>query len=158
MDRREIEEMLHRQRVMVLSTYGRAEEGGQAFNWAAPVYYAHDWTKDGLRLYFQSSPRSIHAVHQRQQPLQAAAVFEDNPDWRLIKGLQFTGQVAPIEESELGAVKHRYLNKFPWAAPLLERASSGMSRSSGVVWYSFQVVELYQVDNRQGFGRRRVEF
>ena len=157
MDRLEIAEMMNRQRVMVLSTYGTfetAQEGADACSWAAPVYFVHEWQPGTLILYFQSSPNALHVRHLHAEPMQSAAIFEDHQDWRQIKGLQMRGKVQEVQTSDLGHVQQRYLQKFPWAEPLIAQASRN---GSSIRWFALHVVELYQVDNRQGFGRRKVE-
>ena len=157
MDRLEITEMMNRQRVMVLSTYGTygtEEEGTAESSWAAPVYFVHEWQPGKLMLYFQSSPNSLHVRHLCAQPMQSAAIFEDHPDWHQIKGLQMRGKVQEVQYSDLGDVQQRYLQKFPWAEPLIAKASQN---GSSIRWFTLHVWELYQVDNRLGFGRRKAE-
>ena len=99
-----VQDYLDRHNVMTLATHGPAGP------WAAAVFYA----RDGLRLYFVSSPGSRHGRDLEASRRAAAAIHEDDRGWTEIQGVQLEGRVAPVDDADLPRVRAIYSAKFPF--------------------------------------------
>ncbi len=99
----DVEKLIKSLKVMTLAT---PWEGGV---WSAPLYYLY---KNG-RFYFFSSPASKHIVgafyekekcvsekesKNRDVSIVAASIFQDDADFRAIKGIQMQGRVDIVTE------------------------------------------------------------
>jgi uncharacterized protein YhbP (UPF0306 family) len=127
--------------VATLSTLG--PEGP----WAAAVFYVNR----GFTLYFLSSPRSRHATDLARDPRVAAAIHEDQPEWRLIRGVQLSGTAAGIDGDELVEAQRLYGAKFPLIAGPPPPVAAALAK---VRWYRLVAERLFFVDNATGFGQR----
>jgi uncharacterized protein YhbP (UPF0306 family) len=122
--------------------------------WIAAVYFA-----GGLdALCFLSSPDSRHGRNLSSSPRIAAAINEDEHDWRSIRGVQLEGTCVLADS---GAVWLRgwraCLAKFPVARDLF-RGRAGDRVASQVLHARLYVVRphrLFYLDNRLGFSDRR---
>jgi hypothetical protein len=150
MEIRDIHSLLSGQRLMTLATC----RDGQP--WCAAVYYAHR----GNRFYFFSSARSRHIQELLDGAGPAAAsISVDHPDWREIRGVQMSGQVAPVRTTaDRWSALRLYLRKFPFVKNFLrEMAASGRLRLEQLLGQSlfvFTAQESYYLDNARGFGQR----
>jgi uncharacterized protein YhbP (UPF0306 family) len=115
--------------------------------WAAAVFYANQ----GFTLYFLSSPRSRHATDLARDPRVAAAIHEDQPDWRLIRGVQLSGTAAEIDGDERAEAQRLYGVKFPLIAAPPPPVAAALAR---IRWYRLVPSRLFFVDNATGFGQR----
>lgn len=123
-------------RVMTLAT------AGDAGPWAADVYFA----AGGLRLYFWSSPESRHCRDLAQRPACAATVHPVSHSWQGITGLQLAGHATAVCSDEVHRARKVYLDKFSFAAPLVDAEDS-----SAVPWV-LEVGWVRLIDNTAGFG------
>jgi uncharacterized protein YhbP (UPF0306 family) len=135
---------LARRSVMTLAT------GGPGGPWAAAVFFANQ----GFTLYFVSSPRSRHATDLARDARAAAAIHEDQPDWRSIRGVQLEGKAAGIEGDELVEAQRLYGAKFPLVASPATAPAPVAAALARVRWYRLVAERLFFVDNATGFGQR----
>jgi uncharacterized protein YhbP (UPF0306 family) len=141
---RRVQDYLDRHNVMTLATHG---PGGP---WAAAVFYA----RDGLRLYFVSSPGSRHAQDLAASPRAGAAIHEDYRGWTEIQGVQLEGRVAPVADPELSRVRAIYAAKFPFAGKAGEVPAALLAALARVRWYVLEPEALHFLDNSRGFSHR----
>ncbi len=139
--RRRVEEFLDRHHVMTLATTAAGAP------WAAAVFYV----RDGLRLYFVSSPRSRHAQELASNPHVAAAIQGECRNWVEIEGVQLEGRVAPVGDGELPRVRALYGARFPFLGEAPPAILTALAR---VRWYELVPEALYLLDNSRGFGNR----
>ena len=125
--------------------------------WVASVYFA-----GGLgALYFLSSPDSRHGRNLSANSRIAAAINEDEHDWRLIRGVQLDGTCALADSAAIWLRGWRaYLAKFPVARELFRgRAGRGIvSKVQHTRLYVVRPWRVYYLDNRLGFGKRQEVF
>jgi uncharacterized protein len=128
------------QHVMTLATHG--EDG----TWAAPVFYA----QREFDLYFLSADHTRHIRHIGENPLAAAAIYEQQHDWTAIRGIQLEGEVKRLGGAERAAAIARYLVRFPTVAsePALANAVTRVG------WFRLRPSRVFFVDNSQGLGHR----
>ena len=121
--------------------------------WVASVYFA-----GGLdALYFLSSPASRHGTNLRRSPRIAAAINEDEHNWRAIRGVQLEGTCQLGDSPGVWLRGWRaYLAKFPVARDLFRGgAGGGVARKvRGVRLYVVRPRRVYYLDNRLGFAER----
>jgi uncharacterized protein YhbP (UPF0306 family) len=142
--RTRVEEFLDRHHVMTLAT------AGSGAPWAAAVFYV----RDGLRLYFVSSPRSRHAQDLAANPRVAAAIQGECQGWTEIEGVQLEGRVAPVDDAELPRVRALYGARFPFLGNAGEVPPAILAALARVRWYELVPEALYLLDNSRGFGHR----
>jgi uncharacterized protein len=128
------------QHVMTLATQGN--DGV----WAAPIFYA----QREFDLYFLSADHTRHIRHIEENPVVAAAIYEQQHDWTAIRGIQLEGEVSRLTGAVLAAAIARYLARFPSVATEPELASA-LPRVS---WFRLRPHRLFFVDNSQGLGHR----
>jgi uncharacterized protein YhbP (UPF0306 family) len=125
--------------------------------WVASVYFA-----GGLgALYFLSSPDSRHGRNLSANSRIAAAINEDEHDWRLIRGVQLDGMCALADSAAVWLRGWRaYLARFPDRAGPVSRAAGRWHRQQGPAHASIRSASLalYYLDNRLGFGKRQEVF
>jgi uncharacterized protein YhbP (UPF0306 family) len=122
---------------------------------AAAVYFAarlpgqDEETLAALRLYFFSSPHSLHSQHLAANPHAAAAIYPACEGWQDIRGLQLRGvvRIVPpgVEWDEAWAI---YSARFPFVSQLKAIVAQNSL-------YVFIPAWLRLVDNRRGFGFKR---
>lgn len=120
---------------------------------AAAVFYA---VADDLTLYFLSDPKTLHAQHIGAGAAVAAAIEENNQDWKSIRGLQLHGFAAPCagtDEEDLARAV--YAARFPFVA----RASDVLSATlagplSRARYYQITPTWMRLIDNTLGFGHK----
>ena len=139
-----VQDYLDRHNVMTLATHGPAGP------WAAAVFYA----RDGLRLYFVSSPGSRHGRDLETSPRAAAAIHEDDRGWREIQGVQLEGRVAPVDDADLPRVRAIYSAKFPFLGKGGELPAAIVAALARVRWYVLEPEALHFLDNSLGFSHR----
>lgn len=142
--RTRVQEFLDRHHVMTLATVGA--DGP----WAAAVFYV----RDGLRLYFVSSPRSRHGQAFAASPRVAAAIHGECLEWSEIEGVQLEGRVAPVDDRELPRVRALYGARFPFVGEVGELPSAILAALARVRWYELVPDALYFLDSSVGFGHR----
>lgn len=142
--RTRVQEFLDRHHVMTLATQG--PDGP----WAAAVFYV----RDGLRLYFVSSPRSRHGQALAASPRVAAAIHGECLAWSEIAGIQLEGRVAPVDDRELPKVRALYGARFPFVGKAGELPPAILSALARVRWYELVPEALYLLDNSVRFGHR----
>jgi len=133
-----------------LSTMTLATASSKGFPHVAPVYFAAEKTQDsqGWAFYFFSAPDSLHAIHIREQPQVAAAIYPETWNWQEIRGLQMRGAAhALVPGVEWERAWSLYRDKFPFVNQL----KIAVARNT---FYRFQPVWIRLVDNRRGFGHK----
>ncbi len=147
--RERVRDFLARRYVMALGTHG--PEGP----WVASVYFAGDLHA----LYFLSSPDSRHGRNVAHSPLVAAAINEDQHDWRLIEGVQLDGTCALADSPSVWLRGWRaYLTRFPVARELFRGRAAGVEaarKARHTRLYLLRPRRVYYLDNRLGFGERQ---
>jgi uncharacterized protein YhbP (UPF0306 family) len=123
--------------------------------WVASVYFAGDLAE----LYFLSSPNSRHGRNLAANRIVAAAINEDEHDWRAIRGIQLEGECQPVRApADYLRAWRAYLTKFPFVRELFRRDRRGEGSMAGKLlrtqMYRLQVQRLFYLDNRRGFGQR----
>jgi uncharacterized protein YhbP (UPF0306 family) len=79
---------------------------------AADVYFCSD---ANLNLYFYSDPASRHSRNIARDPRVAAAVRVESMDWHEIKGMQFEGEAARVNDPDERTKAWRLIcEKFPF--------------------------------------------
>jgi uncharacterized protein len=135
-------------------TLALATDGPEGL-WVASLYFAGDLAE----LYFLSSPSSRHGRNLAANPRVAAAINEDEHDWRAIRGIQLEGACRPAHTPrEYLRAWRAYLTKFPFVRQLLRRDRLGAADLAGKLvrtqMYCLRTDRLFYLDNRRGFGRR----
>ena len=131
--------------VMTLATQG--SEGP----WAAAVFYA----PDGDDLIFLSSPTTRHCRDLVLDARCAATIQSDAQDWRSIRGIQLEGAVRELQGDERSRAEQLYSERFPFVRPGSAPAAIVLALAR-VHWYKLRISRLYFIDNRRGFGQRRL--
>jgi uncharacterized protein YhbP (UPF0306 family) len=135
-------------------TLALATDGPEGL-WVASVYFAGDLAES----YFLSSASSRHGRNLAANPRVAAAINEDEHDWRAIRGIQLEGECRPARTpGEYLRAWRAYLTKFPFVRELLRREQAGAAELAGKLvrtqMYCLRTSRLFYLDNRQGFGHR----
>ncbi len=139
-----VQAFLDRHHVMTLAT------AGPAGPWAAAVFYV----RDGLRLYFVSSPRSRHAQELAASPRVAAAIHGECQGWAEIEGVQLEGHAAPVDDRALPKVRALYGARFPFVGKVGEVPPAILAALARVRWFELVPEAIYLLDNSLGFGHR----
>lgn len=129
--------------VMTLATYG--SDGP----WATAVFYVND----GFTLFFLTETHTRHGRNLAADRRAAAAVHEDYPDWRLIRGLQIAGTAVPVSPVEKAAKLPAFLAKFPSAGIFLTDPAYLPVLARALV-YRIEPGEIWYLDNTKGFSHR----
>jgi uncharacterized protein YhbP (UPF0306 family) len=135
---------LDRHHVMTLATCGARGP------WAAAVLYV----RDGTRLCFVSSPASRHGADLAADARAAATVQDDEPDWRVIRGVQLEGRVEVLAGAEEERVRALYGARFAVAAGGAGTPAPIAAALAKARWYALTPDALYLVDNAVAFGHR----
>jgi uncharacterized protein YhbP (UPF0306 family) len=111
------------------------------------------------RLYFLSSPDSRHGRNIAANGRAAAAINEDEHDWRAIRGIQLEGTCRPVDGPREGLRAWRtYLAKFRMVGTMLRDARRSQSAMAAKLlrtqMYQLETSRLFYLDNRRGFGSR----
>ncbi len=140
--------LIANQRTLVLATSMNGSP------WIAPVYYVY--SSPGF--YFFSSARARHVSQAQINASAAAAIFSDSAHWEQIQGVQMSGKLAQVTRKiEIIRITGRFLVKFPFARPFLEKSdpgSIGLNLNDRIGLYAFFPDRIYYTNNRHGFGRR----
>jgi uncharacterized protein YhbP (UPF0306 family) len=114
--------------------------------YCTPVFYSA--LRNGKWLAFYSKPTSRHINNSVEHPLAGASIYRETKKPALIQGLQLTGTVFAVSDSDKWEVKKAYLCSHPLAAAVLAtRSDAGL--------YIFEVCEVILTDSaRLGFGRK----
>lgn len=126
--------------VMTLATHG--EDGV----WAAAVFYTHH----EFDLFFLSADHTRHAQHLLRFARAAAAINDQESDWRAIRGIQLEGSVLRLAGAARAEAIARYLVRFPYLATDRELTAA----FARVSWFHLRPERFYFIDNRQGLGHR----
>lgn len=140
-------------------TMALATDGPEGL-WVASVFFAADLAGRGVRLYFLSSPSSRHGRNLAANPAVAAAINEDEHDWRAIRGIQLEGTCEPVDVPlERLHAWRVYLAKFPVVRDLFRApglvGEGGVAKLRRTRMYRLLPRRIYYLDNRLGFGSRQ---
>jgi uncharacterized protein YhbP (UPF0306 family) len=122
----------------------------------ASVYFAGSLGE----LYFLSSTASRHGRNLTANPRVAAAINEDEHEWRAIRGIQLEGEcrLAQSPPEHLRAWR-AYIGKFPFVRDLLRQAKDANTAMAAKLlhtrMYVLRPTHLFYLDNWRGFGERR---
>ncbi len=130
-------------------TASLATAGADGTPHAANVQFATDSV---LRLYWVSSPDSLHSVHLLARPRVAVTVYAHDDRAPMIHGVQMHGEAKPIvDEGDAEDAFELYTTKYAFAAALPQfREMIEKQR-----FYVFTPTWVRWIDNRRGFGFRR---
>jgi uncharacterized protein YhbP (UPF0306 family) len=110
--------------------------------WCFTFFYAF-YPDDGL-LYFKTHDDARHTVNMKANPIVAGTILPDKFNHLQIKGIQFEGEVLPLDHELSAHASSRYHHKHPIALAM-----------SGDVWtVKLNVVKF--TDNTLGFGTKFV--
>ncbi|NOX62085.1 MAG: pyridoxamine 5'-phosphate oxidase [Chloroflexi bacterium] len=113
---------------------------------ACALFYAAD---ESLTLYFLSDPNTAHAQHIGQGAVVAAAIEENNQDWRTIRGLQLHGFARPCRAGEeTQTARAVYMARFPF----IGRAETLAGPLMRARYYRIVLSWIRFIDNTRGFG------
>jgi uncharacterized protein YhbP (UPF0306 family) len=122
--------------------------------WAAAVFYA----SEGFDLYFVSSTETRHGAALLSDPRCGATIQNHPAAFDEIRGVQLAGLATLVPEQEVDAVFARYAAKFPFVRGLYrpeEQAFVIAGRRVEAPFWRLRPTDVYWIDNRYGFGRRR---
>jgi uncharacterized protein YhbP (UPF0306 family) len=118
---------------------------------STPLFYvapAAGLKNEAPRLFWFSSPASMHSRNCARQPAAAAAVFAPAGRWQQIRGAQLWGRVAAVADPELRTrIEREYCQRFALGkslAPAMRRASL----------YCFTPVRVRCIENVRRFGEK----
>lgn len=95
---------------------------------------------------FTSEYKTQHICHFLKQPVVAGSIALETRIIGKIRGLQFTGKMIELKDTELKEARRAYLLKFPYAKPFLKDAP-----------FWGLVPSFYKLtDNRLGFGTKLI--
>ncbi len=116
--------------------------------YCTPVFYSV--LRRGQWLAFYSKPTALHISNLKANPLAGASIFRETRKPGLIQGLQLTGAVSIVPDSEQWEVKKAYLAAHPLATAVL-----ALRRDACL--YVFEVYEATLTDSvNLGFGHKIV--
>ncbi|MFC1836626.1 pyridoxamine 5'-phosphate oxidase family protein [Thermodesulfobacteriota bacterium] len=123
--------------------------------WAAAVYYA----RQGLDLFFFSSPKSRHSEVFSRNSRASATIHGDYTGWKEIKGLQMEGRVEPIKGAiALTRATAAYLRRYPFVKEFFSSPESISTEIAAkvarVALYVFKPDYILYINNEEGFGKR----
>lgn len=133
-----IADFLRNETTLALATCGT--EGDPQ---ATPLFYV---PREGMRLYWFSSPTSRHSRNLSEDPRSAVTVYHRTADWRKIRGVQMRGTAAVVSDAGIRrTVAEAYMKRFR----LGKRLQQVMSQSA---LYCFRPEWVRYLDNSRGFG------
>lgn len=131
-----ISRLVEAQSTLVLSTTGPDGEPC-----AAPLFYSPG---PELKLYWFSSPSSLHSANLARDPRAAVAIFVPTHMWNEIQGVQMRGLARPAADAN---VSQLYRERFH----LPDMLVTEMNKST---LYVFTPVWIRYLDNTRRFGFR----
>jgi uncharacterized protein YhbP (UPF0306 family) len=130
--------LLRQENTLALAT---VDEQGDAC--VAPLFYFVD---ERLRLFWVSSPTSLHSLNLKRVPWAAATVYEHTMSWKDIHGIQMRGLVTVItNRTRRRLLIKKYAERFKLGALFLPT----MSRCH---LYELRPDFFRFIDNSKGFG------
>ncbi len=111
--------------------------------WCATCYYA--WLKEQNRFIFTSDLQTRHicdAVEGNNYRVAGAIALETKMVGK-IRGIQFTGELKPLEGNDQVTARARYLKRFPIARMV-----------PGLHLWALEPDYIKMTDNRLGFGKK----
>lgn len=115
---------------------------------AANVQFAHD---DALRLYWVSSPDSLHSQNLTRDSRAAMTIYAHDDRAPNIHGLQLRGHAQPLlDEQQCNAAWELYVSKFTFIETLPQMRELVQRQQ----FYRFTPDWWRWIDNRKGFGFR----
>lgn len=129
--------LLRSQSTLTLST---CDEDGWPH--ATPLFYH---LHDDMRLYWFSSPQSVHSRHISREPRVAVAVSRPTEQWREIRGVQMHGDVTVVAGQMRKTVTASYCERFHLGAMF------GLAIMKSRL-FGFQPSWIRYLDNAKGLG------
>ena len=121
------------------STLALATTGPDGEPHIAPLFYLAD---DEFRLYWFSSPESVHSRNLEHDPRAAVTVWAATFAWQEIRGVQMRGTVRVVEDD---AVKRAYVERFGLGNQFEKALAANRL-------YCFEPAWIRYLDNTRGFG------
>ncbi|MFV0604364.1 MAG: pyridoxamine 5'-phosphate oxidase family protein [Niabella sp.] len=106
------------------------------------VFYA--WDKDQHFLIFKSSPQTKHAKLLLQFPAVAGTILPDKLNKLIVQGIQFEGEILPLNDAKANNAFTTYHKKHPMALV-----------KPGELWI-VQVQHIKMTDSTKGFGTKLI--
>lgn len=121
---------------------------------AASLFFAGD---TALNLYFISGADTQHIRNLTLSDQVAVTIHPECHDWFAIRGLQITGHIAKVEDSERQAILELYLDKFPQIRQLAQQPANNQEKIIGERllasdFYRITPKWLRLIDNSESFG------
>jgi uncharacterized protein YhbP (UPF0306 family) len=129
-----ISNFLKEHHVLTLATCNDLE------SWCANCFYVY--LKDEAAFLFTSDSDTKHILMGLENPMVSGSVVLETKIVGKIRGVQFTGELVKVENTEHSKYRLKYLKKFPFAI---------------IINTDLWIVKLHQVkmtDNRLGFGKK----
>jgi uncharacterized protein YhbP (UPF0306 family) len=134
--------------VMALAT--RAEDGPPHL---VSLLYVHD----GFALDWVSDPASRHSRHLAAEPRCAAAVAPDTQAFQTIQGLQMRGEARRLDGVvERTQAMARLAMRYDFLARIASQPGALVDAWNKAAVYRFIPRRILWIDNRQGFGHKRL--
>lgn len=108
--------------------------------WCANCFYLFNAEKVAFWLMTETTTR--HGAQMREDPQVAGTVSGQPKSVLLIKGVQYAGRIALLENEEEQVARKAYIKRFPIAAKV-----------SAPLW-EIKLDELKMTDNALGFGKK----
>ena len=108
--------------------------------WCANCFYLFNAEKVAFWLMTETTTR--HGAQMREDPQVAGTVSGQPKSVLLIKGVQYAGRIALLENEEEQVARKAYIKRFPIAAKV-----------SAPLW-EIKLDELKMTDNAVGFGKK----
>lgn len=124
--------------------------------WAAPVYYVNI----DYEFYFFSEPGSRHIRESQASQQAAVAIFEQDINWRRIRGVQMSGKILPVGPGiKAGRMIAAYLKKFAFVQDFFQPGEpvtlEAFSNRFKARFYRFSANRIAYLDNQVSFGFRQ---
>lgn len=145
-----IAKLLRKQSTMTIAT------ADDKTAWAAPVYYVNI----DYEFYFFSESDSRHIRESQASQQAAAAIFEQDFNWRNIRGVQMSGKIIPVGLGiKAGKMIAAYLKKFAFVQDFFQpdepvTLEAFASRFKAQFYY-FSANRIVYLDNQVAFGFRQ---
>lgn len=127
---------IHKHHILTLAT------SCENIPWCCTCFYVFD--EQNIRFIFTSDNDTRHISEGLKNSAVAGNIALDTRIIGIIKGVQFSGNLAELKDDDYITARKLYLKRFPYAAPFL---------GSTAMW-SIEISMLKMTDNKLGFGKK----
>ncbi|AWK15182.1 YhbP family protein [Candidatus Fukatsuia symbiotica] len=107
--------------------------------WCANCFYLFD--QQDMRLYLMTEPTTRHAELMQLNPRVVGTIANQPDDPRLIKGIQYRGDIAVLT-SEDKHIRKRYCQRFP------------VAKTAVTPLWQLRLLEIKMTNNELGFAKK----